>query len=133
MAVPIQLSYRLEVAEAPPQFRVLGPAASGYTMAASRNLIDWLAPYPNSQSAGAVHTDFKKQFTEAVKVRRRRAGSFRCDVTFSSQIGNVASFSLHFRDKPNVREFRRAPDKDDVRWLDVAVNERMFMKMLQRG
>src|SRR5437773_3190561 len=54
MAVPIQLSYRLEVAEGRPQFRVLGPAASGYTIDASRNLIDWLALYTNSQSEVAI-------------------------------------------------------------------------------
>ena len=72
--------------------------------------------------------DFVKDLAQTVDVRLRRTGPFRRNEAFGphERLGLA-----HVRHQPDVRQLRDAVAKNDVRRLDIAVNQTAFVQMAE--
>src|SRR5207249_4817793 len=74
--------------------------------------------------------DFVQDFAQTVEVRLRGARTFRRNETFRA---HVRPGFANIRYQTDVRQLRHAIDENDVRRLDVAVNQPALVQMPQRG
>ena len=74
--------------------------------------------------------DFVKDLAQAVNVRLGAAGSFRRNKSFCA---DIRPGFVDIGDQSNVGKLGHAVNKNNVRGLDVAVNQPVFMERIQSG
>ena len=77
-----------------------------------------------------ARADLVQHLAETEEIRARRAGTFRRD---EADGPDQRMRLLRARHQPDVRQLGRAPDEDDVRGLDVAVDETVIVQVFERA
>ena len=79
---------------------------------------------PMNVESGCCHV---KHLAHAVNIGCGRARPFRREVSFGSDVGHALSMDADVRDQTDVGKLRNAFDEDDVRGLDITVNETVLV------
>lgn len=83
------------------------------------------------QRSGA-EAGFAQDFAEAVDIRPRSAGAFGRSESFGSELLGIAPSLGDVSDEPDVRQLGDAVYIDDVRGLDVAMDELLRVEVTKR-